>query len=414
MDRELAKRHCMSSSLPARSCSDGPRDEQNLSATELVRTRQPRHDVKRQALILSSQCRRLDRMFVLTVDQRNSRRGTDRIEALLAWVTARDEAFVRQFERTAGDEVQGILSRPGDVVSLVLALVRQDAWSVGVGVGAVNEPLPASTRAGSGPAFNLARDAVTAAKSRRAAWRCRRPPMPLRTAGADRPGPGGRAACTRRTDRGGEAAALARPGAQAARDRPAVGVTKQAVSQRLRAAEWHLEARRPRAASQLLSVADGRVGGCDHRSSPCCSWCCRSGAAARRPLRRVVVDPVLPVAVFSAALSRWPLRHGAAVDDGGRLAPRRRRCSASLVATTAGSHVVRAVFRLMRGEFLPAGTDRCAPVSAQDSAGDASALEGGARLGAPRWCVDRLPRARRRRRDGAGRVAGGGGAGAGA
>ena len=80
-------------------------------------------------------------MFVLTVDQKNSRRGTDRIETLLAWLAARGEAFVRPFERTAGDEVQGVLSRPGDVVSLVLALVRQDAWSVGVGIGAVNEPL---------------------------------------------------------------------------------------------------------------------------------------------------------------------------------------------------------------------------------------------------------------------------------
>lgn len=199
-------------------------------------------------------------MFVLTVDQKNSRRGTDRIGTLLAWLTARDEAFVRPFERTAGDEVQGILSRPGDVVSLVLALVRQDAWSVGVGVGAVNEPLPPSTRAGSGPAFNLARDAVTRAKSR-----------PGGVAVSGQSPEAARHAQTaldllaaivgRRSEPGWESVDLAATGLNQIEIAAKVGITKQAVSQRLRAAEWHLEPDARDLASHLLSVADGRVDG---------------------------------------------------------------------------------------------------------------------------------------------------------
>ncbi len=199
-------------------------------------------------------------MFVLTVDQRNSRRGTDRIETLLAWLSARSEAFVRPFERTAGDEVQGILSRPGDVVSLVLALVRQDAWSVGVGVGAVNEPLPPSTRAGSGPAFNLAREAVTRAKSR-----------PSGVAVSGQSPDAARHAQTmldllaaivaRRSEPGWESVDLAATGLNQIEIAAKVGISKQAVSQRLRAAEWHLEPDARELASHLLSVADGRVGG---------------------------------------------------------------------------------------------------------------------------------------------------------
>jgi len=122
---------------------------------------------------------------VLTVDQRNSRRAYDRVEELLSWLAKRDEGYVRPFERTAGDEVQGILDEPADVASLVLALVRQDIWSVGPGVGEVNHPLPPSTRAGSGPAFTLAREAVTVRSRARAGWRWQG--SPPRRLGAHRP-----------------------------------------------------------------------------------------------------------------------------------------------------------------------------------------------------------------------------------
>jgi hypothetical protein len=199
-------------------------------------------------------------MFVLTVDQRHSRRTTDRVEALLRDLTARRGDLVRAFERTAGDEVQGVVAAPEVVVDLVLHLVRDRAWSVGVGVGAVDDPLPESTRAGSGPAFVAARVAVTAAKSR---LTC------LAVGGADQLG--ARRAQTaldlvaallqRRTERGAEAASLARQGLNQLQVAARLGVSKQAVSQRLQAADWHLEAPGRELAAFLLSEADGTVGG---------------------------------------------------------------------------------------------------------------------------------------------------------
>lgn len=198
-------------------------------------------------------------MFVLTVDQRHSRRTDDRVEELLGWLDQRAETFVRPFERTAGDEVQGILAHPHDVVSLVLDLARQDSWSVGVGVGTVNEPLPPSTRAGSGPAFTLAREAVTRAKSR-----------PSGVAVAGESPEAARHAQTaldllaaivaRRSEPGWEGVELASAGLNQIEIAARLGVTKQAVSQRLRAAEWHLEPDARALASHLLSVSDGRVG----------------------------------------------------------------------------------------------------------------------------------------------------------
>ena len=45
-------------------------------------------------------------------------------------------------------------------------LVRHGGWSIGIGAGAVQTPLPRSTRAGTGQAFLSARRAVEAAKQR--------------------------------------------------------------------------------------------------------------------------------------------------------------------------------------------------------------------------------------------------------
>ncbi|MEO9103763.1 MAG: hypothetical protein ABI238_02270, partial [Terrimesophilobacter sp.] len=106
-------------------------------------------------------------MFVMTVDQRGSRRDIDRVETLLS--TVNTPRLTRPFERTAGDEVQAVadasLEGAHTVVDIALALVRQGTWSIGIGIGTVEEPLPTSTRAGRGPAFEAARDAVTRAKN---------------------------------------------------------------------------------------------------------------------------------------------------------------------------------------------------------------------------------------------------------
>lgn len=197
-------------------------------------------------------------MYVLTVDQRASRTTNDLVAGLLDRLEQLPRGVVRPFERTAGDEVQGILDDPVQVVDLVRDLVREDTWSIGVGVGPVREPLPPSTRAGSGPAFTLAREAVTRAKLR---------PTGLAVEGAA-PAAGRRgqtaldllaAVIRRRTERGWEAVDLAAAGLSQIEVAARLGITKQAVSQRLQAAEWHLEPDARALASHLLAVADGRV-----------------------------------------------------------------------------------------------------------------------------------------------------------
>ena len=102
-------------------------------------------------------------MYVMTIDQRGSSADVDRVPALLAELAGHSTAG--RFERSVGDEVQGVVERPDEVVEIALHALRSGRWYVGIGVGAVDLPLPASPREGSGPAFVAARAAVEKAKS---------------------------------------------------------------------------------------------------------------------------------------------------------------------------------------------------------------------------------------------------------
>ena len=102
-------------------------------------------------------------MIVITIDQRRSRTGPDKVNALLSRL-AKDFSVLRGFERTAGDEIQGVLENGIVAVDLALTVASTGEWSVGIGVGKVELPLPAQTRAGRGEAFEYAREAVERAK----------------------------------------------------------------------------------------------------------------------------------------------------------------------------------------------------------------------------------------------------------
>ncbi|WP_255628612.1 hypothetical protein [Cellulomonas wangsupingiae] len=191
----------------------------------------------------------------MTIDQRGSRRGTDRVPELL--VALADVPVVRGFERTVGDEVQGVLDDPDVVVDTALLALRDGGWSVGIGAGPVDEPLPSSPREGSGPAFLLARDAVEAAKNRQR-------PVPLAVRGVDATAAADAdavlvllgALAARRTAAGWAAVDAVRT-ADAGQDvvAHALGVSQQAVSQRLRTAMWAEEVAARPAAARLLTRA---------------------------------------------------------------------------------------------------------------------------------------------------------------
>ncbi|WP_425863383.1 MarR family transcriptional regulator [Arthrobacter sp. TWP1-1] len=101
-------------------------------------------------------------MFVLTIDQRGSRTHGDKVPHLLT-VLAGVETVVR-FERSVGDEVQGVIDDPIAVVDAVARVLRERDWYIGIGIGSVELPLPSSSREGAGDAFIAAREAVDAAK----------------------------------------------------------------------------------------------------------------------------------------------------------------------------------------------------------------------------------------------------------
>jgi hypothetical protein len=109
-------------------------------------------------------------MFVITADQIDSRHHPDLVPDTIAGLNRRHEAsLLLPFERTAGDEIQGLTDKPATALAIVLELTRTSEWSVGCGVGTVREPLPDSVRAASGRAFIRAREAVGGAK--KAAYR---------------------------------------------------------------------------------------------------------------------------------------------------------------------------------------------------------------------------------------------------
>jgi hypothetical protein len=206
-------------------------------------------------------------VFVVTVDQRGSRARGDRVEDLLGLIaghvatTQAERGVVLPFERTAGDEVQGLLDGADLAVDLALFLHRLGGWSVGLGAGEVDRPLGPSSRASSGEAFVFARDAVERARSRSV-------PVALAVTGPD-PTTAREseavlqllaAVVARRTDAGWEAvdAVAGRTQREAA---ASLGITPQAVSQRLKAALWEEEAGVRPVAARLLAraaAADGK------------------------------------------------------------------------------------------------------------------------------------------------------------
>ncbi len=200
-------------------------------------------------------------MFVITADQRGSTEKGDRVESLMAelrpWADSWSDSVAMPLERTVGDEVQIVLTSAPAAVDLALTLIRQGDWSVGVGAGPINEPWGKSARASSGPAFVHARQAVERARGRSE-------PVPVVVAGEDGDAAEGATAVLqllatvvrRRSTAGWEVADLL-VGAATQREAAAtLGVSEQAVSQRVASAMLEEERRaRPVAAALLEGAA---------------------------------------------------------------------------------------------------------------------------------------------------------------
>ncbi|MBK8755674.1 MAG: hypothetical protein IPM08_00640 [Actinomycetales bacterium] len=214
-------------------------------------------------------------MFVITADQVDSRRFHDRVPAaltLLARSPAATGGASRTFERTAGDEIQGVCEGAEEVLDIVTTLIRHGQWRIGIGIGPVDLPLPESPREGRGPAFVAARDAVQAAH-----------PVPGQLAVRSRFGPatarGVREVSGRhtryaesalllyarllrsRTPEGWQVVDHLARGLTQKDTAAKLGVTPSAVSQRVRRAGWQEQVRGRELIAHHLSVADGRTQG---------------------------------------------------------------------------------------------------------------------------------------------------------
>lgn len=206
-------------------------------------------------------------MFVLTMDQRGSQRSADLVPALIEMLGEVPVAL--PFERSVGDEVQGVLADAGAVVDVALRVLRTGQWYVGIGVGAVQEPLPASPREASGPAFVAARKAVDRAKKTG-----ERVHLAVRAGEWGRPGAGPTAArnaaaaeavlcllgrlVSERTDAEWRVLDLLQPGTRGMQAAVAaqLGISAQAVSKAVFRAGWQEEQGGREAAAILLQLAD--------------------------------------------------------------------------------------------------------------------------------------------------------------
>ncbi|GAA1987157.1 DNA-binding protein [Microbacterium pumilum] len=194
-------------------------------------------------------------MFVITADQRDSRSGDDLVpKAIDDVVRLAGIRATSTPERTAGDELQ-VADRDADaVLAIVLHLTRLGTWSVGVGIGAVEAPLPASVRAGRGEAFVYARDAVERAK---------RTPTRLAVTGSDEAATDAEALVRlmvelrdRRTAEGWEVYDLLADGMSQRDAAKRLGITEGAVSLRAKAAGLRAEEGALPALGRVLAGAD--------------------------------------------------------------------------------------------------------------------------------------------------------------
>ena len=192
---------------------------------------------------------------MLTVAQQAGPRRPDRVAGVLRRPPD-GVPTVLPFEPTAGNEFQGVLNDPGVVVDVVLRLVREGGWHIGVGAGPLQAPLPDSTRTGAGSAYLCARRAVDAAEQRSVRLAVRGA-VPADAADAQAVLSALAVVVQRRSAQAWEAIELIGAGRTQAHAAASLGISRQAVGQRLAAGLWELERELRPTAARLLTRAAG-------------------------------------------------------------------------------------------------------------------------------------------------------------
>jgi hypothetical protein len=193
--------------------------------------------------------------FVVTADQLSSRLRHDAVPETMSRLSARFSGV--PLTRTLGDEFEALFTDPVSVVDAILILMRDGRWHVGVGVGEVDQPAPTDLREARGPAFIAARQAVEGAKDRADHLRI------VAAAPADQDGQDAQvvmglvlALRARRSPEGWAASDLSEEGLTQAEIATRLGISRQAVNQRLRAAQAAADLAARPVAARLLERAD--------------------------------------------------------------------------------------------------------------------------------------------------------------
>lgn len=197
-------------------------------------------------------------MYALTADRRDSRSQTgtldmaghrDRLAA------AHPECY-RPWQVSAGDELQVLFARSEPTVEAALSLAETGRWHVGVGLGALDEPVPATVAEATGEALQSARVAVEAAKKAPSHAAIR---SPRRAAASARDADALLALLAsvrqRRTPPAREATALADQGLTQEQIARLLEIDQSSVSRRLRSALWHQESDARRLLVELFARA---------------------------------------------------------------------------------------------------------------------------------------------------------------
>lgn len=196
--------------------------------------------------------------LVIILDQKASRESGDRVAAWAAELNGRHSAdMLRNFVRSAGDELQALLRSPEALVDIVIESLEDAGWWIGIGAGPVDR-LGETARDSQGPAFWHARQAVDAAKKRSK-------PQPVAVMGepADDANALNDALAalafilTRRSPEQRETMRLLRTGMKSKDIATQLGVTPAAISQRLRAAGAEEEAGLRRLVTRIASEFAG-------------------------------------------------------------------------------------------------------------------------------------------------------------
>jgi hypothetical protein len=196
-------------------------------------------------------------MSVITADQVGSRHSADLVGATVARLdkTHRGDLAL-PVDRNAGDELQALVATAQTALSIVLDLNRSGDWSVGLGIGRIELPLPEATREARGAAFLAARAAVSRAKK-----------SPLRFAleggsGAESVEPLILillALRERRTEQGWQVYDLIAAGHSQKYAAHELGITPQAVSDRMSVAQVRIDLDAHEPLGQLLAALDQAV-----------------------------------------------------------------------------------------------------------------------------------------------------------